>query len=117
MLFKIDENLPVEIAELLNSNGYDASTVNHQNMQGVSDVNLILACRNDKRILITLDTDFADIRTYSPKENNGIILFRIQNQSKRNVLNIFEQLIPKLKSETIDKHLWIVEENKIRIRS
>lgn len=92
MRFKIDGNLPIEIAELLNASGFDASTVYHQNINGTPDNNLIIVCKDEGRILITLDTDFSDIRTYIPKENKGIILFRIQNQSKRNVLNIFEQI-------------------------
>ncbi len=32
MKFKIDENLPIEIAELLREAGYDAMTVEEQNM-------------------------------------------------------------------------------------
>lgn len=34
MQFKIDENLPIEIAELLNDAGHDAKTVNNQQLQG-----------------------------------------------------------------------------------
>jgi len=41
MHFKIDENLPIEIAKLLISAGYDAKTVNEQQLQGVKDPVLI----------------------------------------------------------------------------
>lgn len=34
MKFKIDENLPVEFAELLRSQGYNAETVKEENLCG-----------------------------------------------------------------------------------
>jgi predicted nuclease of predicted toxin-antitoxin system len=37
MKFKIDENLPVEAAELIRNEGYDAVTVWDQNLGGAAD--------------------------------------------------------------------------------
>lgn len=117
MLFKTDENLPDEIVVMLVNSGHDAATVFQQKMKGTSDPELFNICNQEKRILVTLDTDFSDIRTYPPRQHHGIIVLRISNQSKRNVLNIFQSIILALRNEPIDKHLWIVEENKLRIRS
>ena len=77
MNFKVDENLPVEVAELLNHAGYDAITVSEQNLIGTSDINLAELCRKEKRIIVTLDTDFADIRAYPPNDMFGIIVMRL----------------------------------------
>ena len=41
MKFKIDENLPVEISEILINEGYDSKTVNDQKLQGSKDSVLI----------------------------------------------------------------------------
>jgi predicted nuclease of predicted toxin-antitoxin system len=60
MQFKIDENLPIEIAELLINTGHDAKTVNNQQLQGAKDPALIDVCRNEHRVLVTLDTDFSE---------------------------------------------------------
>jgi predicted nuclease of predicted toxin-antitoxin system len=53
MLFKVDENLPVEVADLLISEGHNAYTVGQQNMQGINDNELIKVCKTEKRILIS----------------------------------------------------------------
>jgi predicted nuclease of predicted toxin-antitoxin system len=51
MRFKIDENLPVEIAEMLNNAGYDSKSVNDEGLQGVKDSFLIDICKKENRIL------------------------------------------------------------------
>lgn len=66
MKFKIDENLPTEAALLMKENGHDALTIMEQNLSGSSDSNIAEICRKEKRVLITLDTDFADIQMYPP---------------------------------------------------
>lgn len=74
MKFKIDENLPVEISELLIEKGHDTKTVNDEKLKGTSDSILIDICRQENRALITLDMDFSDIKSYPPEEYNGIIV-------------------------------------------
>lgn len=71
--FKIDENLPVEIAELFVNAGHDAKTVNEQQLKGTKDPVLIAVCKSEHRVLVTLDTDFSDIRAYPPQEFAGIL--------------------------------------------
>ena len=60
MLFKVDENLPVEIAGLLSDLGHDAKTIKDQRLQGVNDRVLLERCDHEKRTLVTLDIDFSD---------------------------------------------------------
>ncbi len=67
MKFKTDENMPFEAAELLREAGYNVKTVTEQNMRGSPDSDVISVCQQESRILITLDTDFTDIRKYPPE--------------------------------------------------
>ncbi|KPK90274.1 hypothetical protein AMJ80_08620 [bacterium SM23_31] len=116
MKFKIDENLPVEVAELLRQAGHEASTVLEQDLGSSSDSDIALVCQRDGRILITLDTDFADIRSYPPAQFSGLIVLRLKQQDKHYVLEVFSRLMRALSDEPLERHLWIVEENQIRIR-
>ena len=116
MLFKTDENLPVEIAELLANAGHDAKTVNEQQLQGTQDPALINICSNENRVLVTLDMDFSDIRDYPPSELSGIIVLRVGRQSKRHLIETFKRILPLIDSEPLKQHLWIVEETRVRIR-
>lgn len=44
MLFKVDENLHEEVADLLRQHGHDAVTVYDQQLQGKVDDNLAAVC-------------------------------------------------------------------------
>lgn len=114
MKFKTDENLPEEVAELLREAGYDASTIRGQGMSGDPDVASV--CRRERRALVALDLGFADIRTYPPREYSGLIILRLNRQSKPRVLEACENALAMLKAEPLAGRLWILEEERVRIR-
>ncbi|MEA1950012.1 MAG: DUF5615 family PIN-like protein [Planctomycetota bacterium] len=114
--FKVDENLPIEAAELLAGAEYDALTVHDQHMVGESDAKLSRVCRREGRAIVTLDLDFADIRAYPPSDYAGIIVLRPARLNKPHVLSVLGRLLPILKSEPLSGKLWIVDETSVRMR-
>ena len=116
MKFKIDENLPVDVADLLRQTGYEAATVLEQDLGGTTDTVLASICQKERRVFITLDTDFADIRAFPPKQYYGLIVLRLKRHDKNYVRKIVSRLIHKFSTESLGRRLWIVEESRIRIR-
>ena len=117
MRLKLDENLPVEMAELLREAGHDAVTTLEQSMGGDDDPDIAPVCRGGSRALVTLDTDFADIRAYSPEEYAGLLVFRLRQQDKPHALAVLRRLLPLLDHKEIAGQLWIVEEDRVRVRA
>src|SRR5713226_9437424 len=105
MRFKIDENLPVEAAELLRQEGHDAITVLGQALGGRDDADIASVCREEDRALVTLDMDFADIRTYPPAQYAGLVVLRLRQQDKPHVLEILPRAIHLLRTERLDRRL------------
>ncbi len=116
MKFKIDENLPIEFVDLLITAGHQAMTVYEQRLQGNADQVIIDTCAKEGYILVTLDLDFADIRSYPPTQYPGLMVFRVVRQDKRHLMEVFQRAIPLLRREPIEGRLWIIEETRIRIR-
>lgn len=116
MRFKIDENLPAEIAGLLQLAGHDALTVIDQKLTGEDDARILAICKQEKRALVTLDLDFSDARSYRPHEYSGLVVLRLYKQDKPHVLATISRIIPIFEREQVERRLWIVEENRIRIR-
>lgn len=63
MRFKIDQNLPEEVAEMLRSAGHDAETAREEGPAHAKDSAIAEVCRSEKRMIVTCDLDFGDIRT------------------------------------------------------
>ncbi len=116
MEIKLDENIPEDASTIFMDAGYQVSTVIEQGLGGKADKEIAAACRAERRVLITLDTDFANIGAYPPEDFSGIIVLRIANQAKPYILSILARLLDSLGQKSPSGHLWIVEEYRIRIR-
>ncbi len=116
MKFKIDENLPAECAQILRESGFEADTVYDERLNGNPDSKIFNVCSRDKRVLVTLDLDFSDIRTYPPNTHYGIIILRLNSQRKLKIIQKFKQIAHIIGTELLEGCIWIVSENKIRIR-
>lgn len=116
MKFKVDENLPVELAEELREAGHEGLTVDEQRLTGSTAPDLSEVCRSEDRAFVTLDLDFADIRTYPPEEYSGLVVLRLARQDKSHILSVLRRVIEVIGSEPLEGRLWIVDEKRIRIR-
>jgi len=113
--FKVDENLPGEVAALFRQHGYDAVTVHDQALVGRPDPDIASVCKAENRALVTLDLDFSNIRTYPPDEHPGILVLRSAHHDKASVLALVARAMPLLDTERITGKLWIVEADRVRI--
>lgn len=116
MKFKIDENLPGELVELLVGAGHDAHTVRDEMLGGSPDPNLEAACIREGRALVTLDLGFGDIRTYPPASTPGLLVLRPRSQFKGRALALVRRILGLLATEPLAGKLWVVEEHRVRIR-
>ena len=116
MEFKLDENLPCEACRILKDAGHDAVSVLDQLLGGYPDTKIAAICKSESRVLVTLDTDFANILAYPPGDFPGIVVIRTDAQAKSVVLAHIRRLVVVLESAAPQGKLWIVESNRIRVR-
>ena len=117
MRVRLDENLPAEAAEVLRAAGLDVATVPGQALSCEPDSAIAAVCRVEARALVTLDTDFADLRTYPPDRTAGIVVLRFRRQDRAHVAGTLRRPAPLFATEPLAGHLWIVDEERVRIRS
>ncbi len=114
--FKLDENLRRDAEVLLRDAGHDVRTVHEERLGGSADTKVLDACLTEHRVLITLDLDFADIRSYPPASHNGIWVLRPRTQSVDSTLALLKGALGVLESESTESRLWLVEPGQVRIR-
>jgi hypothetical protein len=116
MRFKIDENLPVEIADDLRAAGHDAHTVGEERMAGAADAAIMAHVKAERRVLLTMDKGIGNINQYPPHEYAGIILFRPRSTGRGETLLFVRHHLPALLASALSGHLWVVSEAGIRVR-
>lgn len=93
---KIDEDLPKQIADIFIQHGYEAATVVEQGWQGLSDEQLWPRVQEEGRLLVTADKGFANVRVYPPGSHSGILLLRLEEESRRGYLALVETVLQQL---------------------
>lgn len=116
MRAKLDENLPLEAAELLRTAGWECDTVYDEGLAGADDPDVAAACRAGARVLFTVDLDFADIRAYPPDEYVGIVVLRPTEPSRRQALALLTRVLHVLSADWAEHRLWVVEPARVRVR-
>lgn len=116
MKFKIDENLPAELAVDLRKLGHVADTVPDEGLTGVLDPILIEVTSQQNRILLTLDKGIANLEQYPAEQHAGIVLFRPVRSGRGGVLAFIRERLPSLLELDLEHKLTIVGTNRIRVR-
>lgn len=116
MKFKLDENLPADARQRIVEAGWDVDDVHDEALVSAKDAEIQLACEREGRILVTLDTDFADTRRYNPERSPGVVVLRPADQSIGAILACLDLAIRVLPTERAAGSLWVVEPTRIRIR-
>lgn len=114
MRFKFDENIPADFRPewLL----MDCDTVVQEGLSGADDETVFGAAQGANRFLITQDLDFSDIRRYLPGTHAGILLLRLRDPSRRQLVERLETIFRLEDVASWDKCFVVATESKIRVR-
>jgi predicted nuclease of predicted toxin-antitoxin system len=82
MRIKIDENLPVRLADVLRAEGHDVDTVLDEALGGEPDARVWAEAQAEKRFLITQDLDFSDSRRFVPGTHCGVLIARLPDSEQ-----------------------------------
>ena len=116
MRAKVDENLPVSVAQLLIEYGHEADTALQEGLGGAPDERLFEFVRSEGRLLVTLDRGFSDVRAYPPGSHPGIVVLRLPDQRPRLVDAAVRALLDQHDLTDLQGCITIVQPNMIRIR-
>jgi predicted nuclease of predicted toxin-antitoxin system len=114
--FKIDENLPVEIADEIRGLGHEADTVFGEQLSGFPDAKILAAAEKGQRVLLTMDKGIANVRLYPPEDFTGIVLFRPKRAGRLGAIEFVRQHLLVLQEMELTGRLIVITEAGMRIR-
>ena len=113
--FKVDEDLPRDVAVLLREAGHDAATVVEQGLTGTSDDALWASVLQENRCLVTADKGFANARSHPPGSHAGIVLCRLPRESRTAYLDLTRLLLTTFDMESVAGGIVVVSPDAIRL--
>ncbi len=117
MKVKLDENLGHRVKQVFLEAGLDVSSVLDQGLSGQPDERIFDVCRDENRVLVTLDHDFGNLVRFPVEECAGVVLLENPVQASLELLTELARVAcEKLKERSVRGKLWIVEVGRIRER-
>jgi predicted nuclease of predicted toxin-antitoxin system len=92
----VDENVTWKIREWLKQQGFDTINVSEMGLKGKKDQVIAEYAAKNNLIILTLDTDFAQIYHNSPKGTLGVIVIRANPSVPAVILETLVQAHEKL---------------------
>ena len=117
MKFLLDECMPRSSGEILRILKFNFIDVQRAGLSGKDDLSVIRFAIKTNRILITLDRDFANILTYKPGTNPGIVVLRpYYPATSTKICKLLYRFLKNIDKIKATRALVIVSPTKIRIR-
>ncbi len=115
-LVKVDEDLPESVADAFEAAGYSCSTVNRQGWGGLPDDEIWKRVQAESRWLITADKGFGDVRKFVPRAGTGVVLLRINAESRRAYTELAETAAKSVRLDDLGGCLVVATNQGIRIK-
>jgi len=110
----LDENIGYVVVLLLREMGYDTKSI-IENTPGAKDTIVLKVALKQKRVLVTLDSDFGKLVFLKSKKHFGILFLRLTKESPEIVFAVIQRVLSQYGNKLHNKFTTATEYN-IRIR-
>jgi len=104
------------MVEHLRNLGHDVFDIKEQKLDGTEDIEIFQMAVNLKRVLLSMDKDFANIIKYPPESHSGIIVLKLYKLTVEAATKIFLDSFQALDSHDVIGNTVIIDKNKTRVR-
>ena len=93
-----------------------ADTVEQEGLAGYGDAAVWNQAQSEGRFFITQDLDFSDIRLFLPGQHSGILLLRLKNPSRREIIDRVTEVAGSHDISSWARCFVVLSESKVRVR-
>ena len=113
----LDQGLPRTAAKILQNKGWNVLHTGDIGLSRATDRQILEYARNEKRVVITLDSDFHSILAVENAESPSVIRVRREGLKGPELAEIIEKIWSEIQDPLAKGAMVTITENAIRIRS
>ena len=117
MRFLVDNALSPRLAEGLRSAGHDAAHVRDYGMAAASDEDILECATQERRVIVSADTDFGTILALREAARPSFVLFRRSDKRPQSQLVLLLSHLDQIGKPLLDGSVVVFEDARIRMRS
>jgi predicted nuclease of predicted toxin-antitoxin system len=115
--FLVDQNRSPRLAELLRAAGHDATHTIDLGLERATDDELLALAAEQRRVVITGDTDFGALLALTQRRSPSVILFRGRNTPRAAVqARLILEYLDELTTDLNEGAVIVITDDRIRIR-
>jgi predicted nuclease of predicted toxin-antitoxin system len=116
MHVKVDEDLPKSVVNLLRAEGYHATSVQEQGLQGTKDSALWQVVQQKGCFFVAADKGFGDVRLYPPGTHHGILLLRPDVEGIASYTELLRSVLSTVRLQDLVGLLAVATPRGLRVR-
>ncbi len=117
MRFLADMGISPKVVDLLRAHGHDALHLYDQGLGQLPDADVLDKARQEGRILLTHDLDFADLVALGQSGSPSVVIFRLRDMRPCNVYRHLQAIIARHADALTMGTVISVTEGRVRVRS
>lgn len=114
--FLADIGISPKAIAFLRTEGYDAIHLIEEQLERLSDVEIIDKAKSEARIILTHDLDFGDLMAASGDSLPSVVIFRLSDMRPANVNLHLRLILAQYQSLLLDGAILSITQGRVRIR-
>ncbi len=116
MRFVVDQAVSWQVAEALTEAGHDAIHVRDIGRAKASDESIFNFAADERRIIISQDTDFGTLLVRSEGKHPSVVLLRMRDGRPEAHARIILQSLPEIAKDLESGAIVVIDDARIRVR-
>jgi predicted nuclease of predicted toxin-antitoxin system len=112
----LDQCLPRSLALRLREIGWDAVHIGELNCSQASDSDILERAKDEKRVILTLDSDFHQLLALSGDLKPSVVRFRDEGSSIDQFIHLLRQIKTHLPAGLVHGFVTSVYQGRVRLR-
>ncbi|BAQ64016.1 DUF5615 family PIN-like protein [Geminocystis sp. NIES-3709] len=116
MKFLGDMGVSQTVINTLRNYGYDAIHLRDEKLQKLSDENIIVKAKEERRIILTFDLDFGELLAFSGDSLPSVIIFRLEKANPDYVLSKLNPVLQECQNILENGAIITIKDKNYRVR-